>query len=253
MRHSPSNRRDWSWRIALATLAIVAIAQAAPAQTKTQAPPEKTTEPAPRTGSWMKTHERYLQRVQQGNIDLVFLGDSITQGWGDEDRKGNGQEAWRRLYTPRHAVNLGIGGDRTQHVLWRIENGEIDGIKPRALVLMIGTNNVKDNSAAEIADGITAIVRRLRAKLPETKILLLAVFPRGENPGPAREKLAEVNDKISSLADDKMVVYLDIGKKFVSDEGSISKEIMPDFLHLSPQGYQIWADAIEPALAKLLE
>jgi beta-glucosidase len=262
MPRHPSTRRDWLYRITLGTLAIttigpggLALAPApALAQTKTQTPPEKTTEPVPRPGTWMKTHERYLERVKQGRADLVFLGDSITAGWGDDGRKGNGQEVWKRLYSPRNAVNLGIGGDRTQHVLWRIENGEVDGINPKALVLMIGTNNVKDNSAQEIADGITAIVRRLREKLPQTKILLLGVFPRGENPGPAREKLAEVNEKIKSLADGRTVVYRDIGRNFVNnDDGTISKEIMPDFLHLSPKGYEIWADAIESMLAKMVD
>jgi beta-glucosidase len=254
MQHT---RREWLYRIVLGILAIATGSPAALAQTKTetkpQAPPEKATEAAPRPGGWMKTHERYLERIKQGNVDLVFLGDSITAGWGENDRKGNGQEAWKRLYAPRNAVNLGIGGDRTQHVLWRIENGEVDGIKPRAAVLMIGTNNSRDNTADEIADGIRAIVDRLREKLPRTKILLLGVFPRGEKPNPAREKLSEVNEKIASLADGKMVVYLDISKNFVGDDGTISKEIMPDFLHLSPRGYQIWAHAIEPTLGKLLE
>src|SRR5262249_13898032 len=145
------------------------------------------------------------------------------------------------------------GGDRTQHVLWRIDNGEIEGIKPRVVVLMIGTNNVKDNSAAEIADGIKAIVSRLREKLPDTKILLLGVFPRGETPNSGRVKLMEFNEKVSSLGDGKKVTYLDIGKSFMNDDGTISKDIMYDFLHLTPKGYQIWADAIEPTLARMLQ
>ena len=257
MRRKVSSRRDWLFRIALGALAIVALGPVAGAQTKTEtkpkAPPEKATEPAPRPGNWVKTHERYVERAKQGGIDLLFLGDSITAGWGDSDRKGNGQEVWKSLYEPRKPANFGIGGDRTQHVLWRIENGEMDGIKPRVAVLMIGTNNASANSAAEIADGVTAIVRRLREKLPDTKILLLGVFPRGEKPNPAREKLSEVNEKVASLSDGKMVTYLDIGKNFLSDDGTISREIMPDFLHLSPKGYQIWADAIEPTLAKMLD
>src|SRR5439155_20757628 len=109
------------------------------------------------------------------------------------------------------------------------------------------------NTADEIADGIKAIVRRLREKLPDTKVLLLGVFPRGEMPNPTREKLEEVNAKIASLSDGKMVTYLDIGKKFLNEDGTISKEIMPDFLHLSPEGYRIWADAIEPTLWKMLD
>src|SRR5207237_1337936 len=153
---------------------------------------------------------------------------------------------WQRFYAPRNPANFGIGGDRTQHVLWRIENGEVEGIKPKVAVLMIGTNNSRDNTADEIADGIKAIVRRLQEKLPDTKILLLAVFPRGEKPGATRDKLNEVNEKIASLGDGTRVTYLDIGKHFLNEDGTISKEIMPDFLHLSPKGYRIWADAIEP-------
>jgi lysophospholipase L1-like esterase len=196
----------------------------------------------------MKTHERFVERAKEGKIDLLFLGDSITAGWN-----GGGKEVWSRTYGPRNPANFGIGGDRTQNVLWRIENGEIEGIKPKVAVLMIGTNNSGSNSADEIADGIKAIVQRLREKLPETKVLLLAVFPRGEKPNAGREKLIAVNEKIASLGDGKMVTYLDIGKDFLNDDATISKEIMPDFLHLSPKGYQIWADAIEPTLTKMLE
>jgi len=244
----------WLSRLAVVALAIVASGPPARAQTKTEAkpktsaPPEKTTEPVPRPGSWMNQHEKFLARAKQGDIDLLFLGDSITAGWA-----GGGKGVWQRFYEPRNAANFGIGGDRTQHVLWRIENGEVEGIKPKVAVLMIGTNNSGTNTADEIADGIKAIVGRLREKLPDTKILLLAVFPRKEKPDPVRDKLNEVNDKIASLSDGKTVTYLDIGKKFMNEDGTISKEIMPDFLHLSPEGYRIWADAIEPTLWKMLD
>jgi len=248
MQHASSNRRPWLSRLALAALAIAASGPLARAQTKTEAPPEKTTEPAPRTGNPLKLHEKYLERAKEGNVDLLFLGDSITYGWAN-----NGKDVWQRYYGPRHAANFGIGGDRTQHILWRIDNGEIEGLKPKVAVLMIGTNNAGANTADEIADGIKAIVRRLREKLPETKILLLGVFPRSPNPGPIRDKLNEVNDKIASLGDGKKVIYLDIGKHFLNEDGTISKDIMPDFLHLSPKGYRIWADAMEPTLWKMLD
>jgi beta-glucosidase len=256
MRRDSSTRRHWLFRLALGALLIMTTVPAARAQTKTetksktQAPPEKTTEPATRAGNWMAMHERHLERAKQGNIDLLFLGDSITQGWR---QKQSDNAVWQRYYTPRDAANFGIGGDRTQHVLWRIDNGEVDGIKPEVVVLMIGTNNSRDNSAEEIADGIKAIVRRLREKLPESKILLLAVFPRGAQPNPLRDKLNDVNARIASLGDGKRVVYLDIGKQFLNDDGTISKEIMPDALHLSLKGYRIWADAMEPTLWKMLD
>lgn len=205
--------------------------------------------PAPRDGNWMKRHESFNQRAKQGDIDLIFLGDSITQGW-----EGAGKEAWQKHYAGRKAANMGIGGDRTQHVLWRLDNGNLEGINPKLVVLMIGTNNSngKDHTAEEIADGIKAIVAKLRQKLPETKVLMLAVFPRGAMPNPQREKNARASELASSVADGKMVHYLDIGPKFLTANGTLEKDIMPDLLHLSPKGYQIWAEAIEPKVAELL-
>ncbi len=227
----------------------------APAKEKEKARAESTTEPAPRAGAWSKVHEKYLERAKQGGIDLLFLGDSITAGWNGKDKEGQGpRQVWDRYYEPRKAANFGIGGDRTQHVLWRLENGEVDGIKPRVVVLMIGTNNIHANTPAEIADGITAVVKTLREKLPETKVLLLAVFPRGEDPGPVRERIKDVNERIRKLDNGgKTVRYLDIGDRFLDADGTISREIMPDFLHLRRKGYALWADAIEPVLRSMLE
>jgi beta-glucosidase len=210
------------------------------------------TTPAPREGAWMQLHEKFLERAKQGKVDLLFLGDSITQGWGNND-------VWKRYYGARSAANFGIGGDRTQHVLWRLENGEIEGIRPKAVVLMIGTNNIGSNSPEEIAEGVKAIVAKLRKDLPEAKILLLGIFPRGANRAPDQAvadvdpRTGQVNEIIKSLADGKSVYYLDIGPSFLNADGKIPKELMPDFLHLSAQGYRIWADAIEPTLWKLME
>jgi beta-glucosidase len=180
---------------------------------------------------------------------LLLIGDSITHGW-----EGDGKSVWEKFYTKRNAMNLGIGGDRTQHVLWRLENGNIDGLKPKAAVLMIGTNNSNgnDNTAEEIGAGIQAIVKKLREKLPETKVLILAVFPRGEKPNPQRDKNAKASEIASQLADNQNVFYLDIGPKFLQDDGTLSKEIMPDLLHLSPKGYEIWATSIEDRLAEMM-
>ncbi|AGA29034.1 platelet-activating factor acetylhydrolase IB subunit [Singulisphaera acidiphila] len=243
--------RNRSLVLAIA-LSTVVTGQTAWAQA--QAAPESSTMPAPRTGPWMKLHKAFLERAKQGKIDLLFLGDSITNGWGGHDNNGAGPiEVWERHFAPRNAANFGIGGDRTQHVLWRIENGEVDGISPKVVILMIGTNNTGANTSDEIAEGIEAIVKSLRQRLSTTKILLLAVFPRGEKPGPIREKLAAVNDRIAKLDDGQMVKYLDIGPKFLNEDGTISKEIMPDSLHLKRKGYRIWADAIEPTLWSMLD
>ncbi|MFO0956758.1 MAG: platelet-activating factor acetylhydrolase IB subunit [Isosphaeraceae bacterium] len=213
-----------------------------------------TTTPVPRSaeGWWTKRHEEKLAQAkeQKDQIGVIFLGDSITQGW----EGGAARPTWDRFYGPRKPIDLGFSGDRTQHVLWRLDNGEVGGLKPKVAVLMIGTNNAGSNTAEAIADGIKAVVAKIQAKLPETKVLLLAVFPRGETPdNPLREKLKKVNDLIKPLDDGKNVTYLDIGPKFLQEDGTISKEIMPDFLHLSGKGYRIWADAIEPTLWKMME
>ncbi|WP_406699564.1 platelet-activating factor acetylhydrolase IB subunit [Singulisphaera sp. Ch08] len=246
MHRLAGSLRNRSLVLAL-TLALTAVVAGQTAQA--QATAESTTTPAPRAGSWMQRHKAFLDRAKQGNIDLLFLGDSITNGWSGK----GASDVWDRHYGPRNAANFGIGGDRTQHVLWRIENGEIDGISPKLAMLMIGTNNASANTSDEIAEGIEAIVKSLRQRLPKTKILLLAVFPRGEKPGPVREKLAAVNERIAKLDDGQMVKYLDIGPKFLNEDGTISKEIMPDFLHLKPKGYRIWADAVEPTVWAMLD
>lgn len=204
--------------------------------------------PVPREGGWMKRHESFNERVAKGNVDLIFIGDSITQGW-----ENAGKDVWAKHYAPRNAVNLGIGGDRTQHVLWRLDHGNIDGISPKLAVLMIGTNNSNSNTPEQIADGVTAIVRKLRDKLPNTKILILAIFPRGaDNSDPKRQVNSKANEIIARLADGKMVEYLDIGPKFLAEDGTLSKDVMPDLLHLNAASYQIWADSIEAHVKRMM-
>ena len=193
-------------------------------------------------------HRAFNERVKQGNVDLVFIGDSITHWW-----EKAGKEVWEKYYGHRNAVNLGIAGDRTQHVLWRLDNGNIDGISPKVAVVMIGTNNHPPrNTSEEIADGIIAICKKLRTRLPKTKILLLGIFPREQKPCAMREELAKASKIASRIADGKMIHYLDIGGKFLEPDGSISKDVMNDYLHLTPKGYKIWAEAMEPKLAELM-
>jgi lysophospholipase L1-like esterase len=202
--------------------------------------------------SFKAAHEKFVAQAKEGKAQLVFLGDSITAGWA-----GNGKEVWAKSFGTYTPANFGIGGDRTQHVLWRIQNGEFDGIKPKAFVVMIGTNNSGTDSAEGIAKGVTAIVETIRAKQPQAKILLLAVFPRGSKPdgqlNAQNDKLKQVNATISKLDDGQHIFYLDIGEKFPIADGKLDKSVMPDFLHLSPAGYQIWADAISPKLAELMK
>jgi len=210
-------------------------------------------EAAPRPdGGWKDRQKVLNERAAQAGdkAKLIFIGDSITQGW-----ESDGKEVWAKYYAHRNAVNLGIGGDRTQHVLWRLENGNIDGLKPKAAVLMIGTNNsnFEDNTPGQIADGIAAIVKKLRSSLPDTKILLLAIFPRSENYTAQRGKLAMINQVIRRQADDKNVFWVDFGHKFLRDDGTLPGELMPDYLHLSKKGYEIWAEAIEDHLSEIID
>lgn len=224
------------------------LAQAAPAKAKAKPQPGSTTKPVPREGKWMDRHNSFNERVKKGDVDLLFIGDSITQGW-----EGAGKDVWKEFYGNRKAVNLGIGGDRTEHVLWRLDNGNIDNISPKLAVLMIGTNNSGSNTSEEIAAGVKAIVTKLRTKLPTTKVLVLAVFPRGETNADAKRQVnMKANAIIQGLADNKNVFFKDIGKGFLKEDDKLTKDIMPDLLHLSPAGYKIWAEAIEPDVTKFV-
>jgi lysophospholipase L1-like esterase len=214
------------------------------------------TNPVPRDPNWVARHEGFVAQAKQGGIDLLFMGDSITDFW-----RNRGSNVWNQYYTPRHAANFGISGDRTQHVLWRMDNGELDGIKPKVVVLMIGTNNTgkeRDNktprnTVPETIEGVQAVVGELRARLPDSKILLLAIFPRGTLDDPQRAQVALINTVIARLDDGKMVRYLDIDPKFIEADGTLPRSIMPDLLHPNAHGYQIWADAMEPTLDEMMK
>lgn len=215
------------------------------------------TTPVPRAEPQCQArHAQFNAVSQKGEAELVFLGDSITQGW-----EGAGRQVWEQKWAPLKAANFGIGGDRTEHVLWRLENGNFDGLKPKAIVLMIGTNNTGHQrpggyqSPAELtASGVKVILEKLKAKCPDAKILLLGIFPRGADSNDAFRKQNEAtNALIKANADDKTVFYMDISQKFLQPDGTLTQEIMPDRLHLSPKGYEIWADAIEPKVKELLK
>jgi lysophospholipase L1-like esterase len=200
---------------------------------------------------WQERHESLNARVKKGNVDLIFIGDSITHNWeGCKD-------LWDKYYGHRNAVNLGIGGDRTRQVLWRLDHGNIGGISPKLAVVMIGTNNSGENTPEQVAGGIKAVVEQLRTRLPQTKILLLAIFPRNDN-AQYHQKNVKVNTLVAKMFDDhtfddKMVTYMDIGRKFLTPDGTLGKDVMYDLLHLTPKGYTIWAEAIEPVVAKCVD
>jgi beta-glucosidase len=218
--------------------------------------PSDAVTPAPRLQEgWQKRVAEDLQKAQQGGFEVVFVGDSITQAWN-----GAGKEMWAEHWVPRKTINLGIGGDRTQHVLWRLDNGQLQALAGpqndvKVCVVMIGTNNSNgsDNTAEEIGAGIAAVVQRLRAGLPKAKVLLLDVFPRGEKPNAQRQKNAVASEfAADAFAGDPMVRRLDLAPKFLQAGGVLSKETMPDLLHLAPAAYRTWAEAMAPVVDELL-
>ncbi len=202
---------------------------------------------------WKQRFEAKLDLVKQGGWELVFMGDSITHGW-----EGAGKQVWEENFGAYKALNLGYGGDRTEHVLWRLDNGELDGYQPKLLLLMIGTNNTGHRPAAQetpqdTADGIKAILDKIGQKSPATKVLLLAIFPRDAKPdGALRMRNDKVNALIKGYADGQRVVYMDISKDMLEPDGTLTKEMMPDFLHPKEKGYGIWARAVLPVIKETL-
>jgi len=202
---------------------------------------------------WLPLHTQKLQEknrlIAAGTPpEVVFIGDSITQGWENE-----GRAVWQRHYARHRALALGFGGDRTENVLWRLQQGEVDGTTPKVVVLMIGTNNSGMRTAESTAVGVKHLLDQIRQRLPSSKVLLLAIFPRGEKPDDYLRGVNErVNKLIAGYADGRSVHYLDINAALLNPDGSLGKDVMPDLLHLSEKGYAIWQRAMAPTLQTLL-
>jgi len=200
---------------------------------------------------WMPRHEEKLAAIKkQDKVDLLMIGDSITHGW-----ESGGRTVWDKYYAPRNAFNLGFSGDRTENVLWRLQHGAVDGIAPKLAILMIGTNNAghRQDKAEDTAAGVKAIVDELRTRLPQMKILVLAIFPRGKDPSDSLRKLNDATNQIlAGWADNQHVFYLDLSAKFLADDGVLPTAIMPDLLHPNEKGYEIWAEAMEPTVKQLM-
>lgn len=220
--------------------------------------PNTATKAVPRDEEWIKRHNEFVDEARKGRVEVLFLGDSITDGWRNDPPHG-GKALWDKYFAPQKAANFGISADRTQHLLWRMKNGELDGVQPKCVVLLIGTNNTgfesdnitPRNTAVETIQGVTAVVGELRAKLPESKVLLLAIFPRGESLAHLqRLQIEEINKSLAQLSDGKRIYFLDIGALLVASDGSISTKIMPDYLHPNENGYRIMAAAIVASLQK---
>ena len=200
---------------------------------------------------WQPRHDQKLVDLKKmGKVDLLMIGDSITHGW-----EGRGKKVWDEYYAKRNAFNIGFSGDRTEHVLWRLQHDAIKGISPKLAVIMIGTNNTghRQDPAEETAAGIKAIITELQKQLPKTRILLLAIFPRGaKTDDPLRRLNTGINEIIAGYADDKNVFFLNINSKFLEDDGTLPKSVMPDLLHPHEAGYATWAKATESTIASLM-
>ena len=229
----------------------------APAAAEKPAPlPEKTSATAPDNTRYLNDPlllagcQAQLAAFSDKPCDIIFIGDSITAGW-----LGRGKDIWEKDYAPRHALNFGIGGDKTQNVLWRLNNMEIQNIKPKVAVILIGTNNVS-NTPHEIADGVKAVLANTQEAFPGVKIILISIMPSGR----ANEKMMQADSIIKSYADESTVFYLDLVPLMTpittnNPDGTTStnwKGLGSDRLHPDASGYQIWADAMDPILAKAL-
>ncbi|MEQ2010206.1 MAG: GDSL-type esterase/lipase family protein [Limisphaerales bacterium] len=203
---------------------------------------------------WAKRHAAVTKIAADRNASLVFIGDSITQMFGGEphDRSQPGKAVWEKHYAKRNVANLGFGYDYLENTLWRLRHGELDGAKAKVVVIHIGTNNAGKNTPEEIALGVGALLDEIRQRQPQAHVILMAIFPRGPKPDAMRAKLDTTNKLLAQFAVAGKVTFLDIGAKFLQPDGTITREVMGDFLHPSAKGYEIWAEAIEPLLVKLL-
>jgi len=197
-------------------------------------------------------HMNNLEVARAGDIELLLMGDSITDFWRNTEGAYAGKAVLDEYFGHWKIANFGIAGDTTQGVLYRLQNGEGEGFSPRAIMLMIGTNNTARNNSAEIAEGVGAVVLELENRFPEAEILLLAIFPRGEASNPLRDTIDGVNEIIARLDERERVHYLDIGDVFLDADGNIPESVMSDGLHPGPEGYRRWAEAVQAPLTELM-
>ena len=197
----------------------------------------------------MAKHYNFIEQAKNEEIDLLFIGDSLTERWQQQDVV----DIWNLHFQPLRAANFGIGGDSTHEILWRLRNGELKVVRPRVVVLLAGTNNISMwETPKQIAKSIAKIVSEIRQRSPDTKILIQGIFPFGRLVNRQRNNVKRINELLAHLDDKKYVFFLDFGNKFLNKDGTISQEVMPDFLHLGRQGYLIGAAAIKPTVHNLL-
>lgn len=219
--------------------------------------------PVARSERWVKDHYKRDARLQRGKVDILLVGDSITHGWKRHP------EIFKEFFSDQQVINLGQPADKTENIIWRLLNHEMEAIHPQVAIILAGTNNSNNDeySIAEIAGGVEAIMQVLQAKLPDTKILLLGIFPRGSREqrieiksglteaviNPQWEKIEQVNQIIETFADGEDVVYLNINHAFLNVDGALPIAVMPDLLHPNGKGYAIWGNAMTPTLEKMMQ
>lgn len=199
---------------------------------------------------WIQRHEQKLAEAQRQQAEWVMLGDSITQGW-----ESQGKQVWQQHFGDIDTLNLGFGGDRTENLLWRLEHGELDAVKPKLITIMIGTNNTghRQDSPQAIVEGVDRILSLVKAKQPAATIALYAIFPRGaDEQDELRQNNQHTNQQLAALAERFGIRFIDINSAFVSENGALSTDIMPDLLHPNAAGYQIWADSLKTLAAQYI-
>lgn len=202
---------------------------------------------------WQQRHQQKLaeKKALNNDVNLLFLGDSITHSWED-----TGAATWQRYYAHLKPLNLGYAGDRTEHLLWRLQNGEVDGLSPKLAIVLIGTNNAghRAEAAEDTADGVKTILDELQNRLPNSKILLLATFPRSKHKNaPMRKRVTASNELVKRFADNKQIFWLDISQEFLTEDGQVLDTVMHDFLHLGTQQYLVWAEAMKNTISELMD
>jgi len=233
--------------------AVKAINKKYPGLIAVRVPPPNTAVIPNLAPFFQSKHQANLKVAKAGDIDVLFMGDSITDFWRNPEGAYAGKPVFDKYFGHLKAANFGIAGDTTQGVLYRLQHGEGQGFSPKVVMLMIGTNNIGRNSAAEIAEGIGAVVLEMQKDFPNAKILLLGVFPRSAANDPIRTTVKEINRIIARLDDGNRVHYLDIGAKFLDAGGNIPRDVMSDGLHPTTKGYEIWAEAVKDPIAQLLK
>lgn len=199
---------------------------------------------------WLDQHKRIDERLQRGPSEILFIGDSITNNWASSSR---GKPVWDKHYAKMNVVNMGISGDKTENILWRLQNGSLDQVNPKVAVVLAGINNIHRDRPEQIAEGVEAIVNEILSRCPSCQVLLMGVFPRGYQPtAPERSNVIKVNRIISELAANPRVQFLDIGEQLLDENGVLTKEMSPDALHPLAPGYEIWANAMNPILRDML-